>query len=29
MQLAYDLGAGRLAHIQIGDCHQAETLVGL
>lgn len=25
VQLAYDLVAGRLVHVQIGDCHQAET----
>lgn len=29
VQLAYDLVAGRLVHVQIGDRHQAETLVGL
>jgi hypothetical protein len=29
VQLAYDLVQGRLVHVQIGDRHQAETLVGL
>jgi len=29
VQLAYDLGEGRLVHVQVGDRHQAETLVGL
>ncbi|HEX4713603.1 MAG TPA: hypothetical protein VH164_01615, partial [Ktedonobacteraceae bacterium] len=29
VQLAYDLVAGRLVHVQIGDRRQAETLVGL
>lgn len=28
MQLAYDLVAGGLVHVQIGDYHQAETFVG-
>jgi hypothetical protein len=29
VQLAYDLVEGRLIHVQVGDHHQAETLVGL
>jgi hypothetical protein len=29
VQLAYDLVEGRLVHTQVGDCHQAETMVGL
>lgn len=29
VQLAYDLVAGHLVHVQVGDHHQAETLVGL
>ncbi len=29
VQFAYDLVEGRLVHVQVGDRHQAETLVGL
>ena len=29
VQLAYDLVEGRLVHVQVGDRHQAETMVGL
>lgn len=29
VQLVYDLSAGHLQHVMVGDCHQAETLVGV